>query len=68
MTQQFWRGALTLEQTLSDVYGDLLDFCRQTRRIFADNKGQPRSMHHLKLSRQLYVLILISLSKNIYPL
>ncbi|MCJ1344657.1 hypothetical protein MMC31_002860 [Peltigera leucophlebia] len=29
-------------KTLSDVYGDLLDFCRQARRIFADNKGQPR--------------------------
>ncbi|MCJ1348246.1 hypothetical protein MMC31_006477 [Peltigera leucophlebia] len=35
-------GVRFILDTLSDVYGDLLDFCRQTRRIFADNKGRPR--------------------------
>ena len=33
-----------LDQTVSDVYGDLLDFCRQVRLLFVDKKGQLRSM------------------------
>ncbi|MCJ1347419.1 hypothetical protein MMC31_005644, partial [Peltigera leucophlebia] len=31
-----------VRKTLSDVYGDLLDFCRQARLVFVDDKGQPR--------------------------
>ncbi|MCJ1342870.1 hypothetical protein MMC31_001059 [Peltigera leucophlebia] len=30
-----------VRKTLSDVYGDLLDFCQQARLIFVNNKGQP---------------------------
>ncbi|MCJ1348209.1 hypothetical protein MMC31_006440, partial [Peltigera leucophlebia] len=30
-----------VRKTVGDVYGDLLDFCRQVRLLFVDKKGQP---------------------------
>jgi len=38
-----------VQETVADVYGDLLDFCKKARRVFVDAKGCPRKWTSLRL-------------------
>ena len=38
-----------VQETVANVYGDLLDFCKKARHVFVDTKGCPRKWTSLRL-------------------
>ena len=38
-----------VQETVANVYGDLLDFCQIARRVFVDTNGNPRKVTSLRL-------------------
>ena len=38
-----------IQEAVANIYGDLLDFCRRARDVFADRNGKPRKLTSLRL-------------------